>query len=213
MPKLSATQVEARRLDVLRAAMRCFARHGYGATTVRQIASEAGLAVGTFYLYFDDKRSAFSAIAEVNRTKTADLLEPLLAHEDPLVAIDELFGLSFDLVSSSKGRESLRLDLQLWAMAARDRELGEWTRQTVDVWVAALTTLVKRAQRRGLASRDVSATSCARDLFALLNGSLLELAVNPGSASRARKRSQAAIRRLLGQGGDRAARPGLSTVG
>ncbi len=198
MPKLSAEQVEVRRLDLLRASMRCFARNGFGATTVRQIADEAALAVGTFYLYFDDKRSAFNAIAELNRARTAELLEPLLSRSDPIVAIDELFRISFELVSSAEGQESLQLDLQLWAMAARDPELGEWTRQTMNVWVAALTTLVRRARRRGLASTAASPVACARDLFALLNGSLLELAVDPDSAPRSQKRARAAARRLLG---------------
>jgi len=49
---------------VLDAALRLFARHGYGATTVRQIAEEAGVSVGAVYHHFPDKEAMFRALIE-----------------------------------------------------------------------------------------------------------------------------------------------------
>ena len=46
----------ARREQILQAARAAFARKGYERTTIKDIASEAGLAPGTLYLYFDNKR-------------------------------------------------------------------------------------------------------------------------------------------------------------
>jgi len=48
-----------RRQDILLAARRVFAVQGYHEAKVGNIAAEAGVAKGTVYLHFDDKRSMF----------------------------------------------------------------------------------------------------------------------------------------------------------
>ena len=47
--------VEARRGQVVRAAVKLFAAHGYYTTTIQQIAREAGVSTGLVYQYFHDK--------------------------------------------------------------------------------------------------------------------------------------------------------------
>ena len=51
-----------RRGDLLAAAVRLFVKHGYGATTVADIAGAAGVAKGTFYLYFATKEDLLEAL-------------------------------------------------------------------------------------------------------------------------------------------------------
>jgi len=51
-----------RRADLLAAARRVFADRGYHETTVEDVTRAAGVAKGTFYLYFDEKREIFLAI-------------------------------------------------------------------------------------------------------------------------------------------------------
>lgn len=53
-----------RREQILAAARETFARRGYARTTVDDIALIAGVARGTFYLYFDDKRDAFEELVD-----------------------------------------------------------------------------------------------------------------------------------------------------
>jgi AcrR family transcriptional regulator len=53
---------EWRREEVLEAARRIFARLGYAATTVEEIAKEAGMAKGTIYLYFRSKEEVYTAL-------------------------------------------------------------------------------------------------------------------------------------------------------
>lgn len=48
-----------RRTDLLRAARKVFSTRGYHEAKVDDIAQQAGVAKGTFYLYFKDKRSIF----------------------------------------------------------------------------------------------------------------------------------------------------------
>ena len=51
-----------RRSDLLAAARTIFAERGYHETTVEDITRAAGVAKGTFYLYFTEKREIFLAI-------------------------------------------------------------------------------------------------------------------------------------------------------
>jgi AcrR family transcriptional regulator len=61
MPKIAASQkdtfYESRRADLAEAALRLWAEKGFGATSVASIAAAAGIAKGTFYLYYASKQA------------------------------------------------------------------------------------------------------------------------------------------------------------
>jgi len=58
-----------RRLDILRAARKCFATRGYHDTKIDDIVANAHVAKGTFYLYFRDKRSIFVELVDTLFTR------------------------------------------------------------------------------------------------------------------------------------------------
>lgn len=53
-----------RRLSILTSARDVFAKHGYHAAKIDDIVAAAGVARGTFYLYFEDKRTIFGEIVD-----------------------------------------------------------------------------------------------------------------------------------------------------
>jgi AcrR family transcriptional regulator len=53
-----------RKPQILAAATRCFARHGYHATSVGMIIAEAKVARGTFYLHFTSKKAIFDELLD-----------------------------------------------------------------------------------------------------------------------------------------------------
>jgi AcrR family transcriptional regulator len=53
-----------RRQQILTAARDVFARRGYHQTTIDDIVAEAGVARGTYYLYFEDKRAVFADLID-----------------------------------------------------------------------------------------------------------------------------------------------------
>ena len=55
-------QAEATRRDILAAAQRLFEQHGYPATTMAQVAREAGVALKTVYLAFETKSGLLRAL-------------------------------------------------------------------------------------------------------------------------------------------------------
>lgn len=69
---------EIRRAEILRTALRVFARKGYHQTRVSDIIQAAGVARGTFYLYFESKNAIF-----------LELLDKLLSQlGDAIVGVD-----------------------------------------------------------------------------------------------------------------------------
>ncbi len=66
MARLSASargeRAEERRGQILRAALEVFSRKGFHGATIKEIASAAGLAEGTIYLYFSSKREVLTGV-------------------------------------------------------------------------------------------------------------------------------------------------------
>jgi len=63
-----------RKDDILHVAAELFARQGYHATTVADIARAAGIAQGTVYLYFGSKKEVFSALVDQTLALFHDVL-------------------------------------------------------------------------------------------------------------------------------------------
>ncbi len=80
---------EERRQQILDCAAKAFADSGYHATSVGDIVAGAGVARGTFYLYFQDKRSIFD---ELLQHFMSDLYEHII-RIDPSLSTEECLGL------------------------------------------------------------------------------------------------------------------------
>jgi len=55
---------ERSRTQILESALKLFSHRGYGATSVRDIAEDAGLSKGNVYHHFSDKETIFRALLE-----------------------------------------------------------------------------------------------------------------------------------------------------
>lgn len=107
----------------MKAAVACFERHGFDETTTAMIAARAGVAVGSVYNYFHDKRAL---ILELLEETHRELAEPIITgldpgrwrgHIDPRELVRELI----DAVFRSQG---LRPGIQriLWARYFKDAD-------------------------------------------------------------------------------------------
>ncbi|HEX3852132.1 MAG TPA: TetR/AcrR family transcriptional regulator [Polyangiaceae bacterium] len=61
---MRASRRGERRQQILSVAREAFAKRGYHQTTIDDIVAQAGVARGTFYLYFEDKRAVFSDLVD-----------------------------------------------------------------------------------------------------------------------------------------------------
>jgi len=75
---------EETRKRILAAALRVFRRHGFDAATMRQVAAEAGVALGAAYYYFDSKDAIVMAFYAQAQAEMAPALDTLLGRSRTL---------------------------------------------------------------------------------------------------------------------------------
>lgn len=137
-------------LALIEAATALFSAHGYDAVGTPEIAQKAGVSVGTFYRYFDDKHEVYLEIARRTMvaayTETIEGLTParfvgLARHE----TISHSVALLFEHV-----RKQPQLTRSFREMALRDARVAELQHAFEQVSVARLTALIT-----AVVSRDV----------------------------------------------------------
>jgi AcrR family transcriptional regulator len=76
------------RAEILEAARQIFARRGYHDASIAEITELAGIAVGTFYLYFRDKDEAFTTVLEEGFNGTRTEVIQVLAEQSGAPSLD-----------------------------------------------------------------------------------------------------------------------------
>ncbi len=98
----------ARRAGIVSAAAAVFARDGVANATVSDIVKEAGVAQGTFYLYFDTKDDALLAVVEQTGDAILDGIERRVDAKGA-TAVEKLFGLRDALAAFDQDETTLEL--------------------------------------------------------------------------------------------------------
>src|SRR3982750_3143286 len=101
MPKISHAQEQQRRDQILAAAMGCFARQGYHATSMDDVVRESGLSVGAIYSYFASKEDLFLALSDDRADQTLAYRNELFRRPGPMAektqqAVDYFFAMLSD---------------------------------------------------------------------------------------------------------------------
>lgn len=140
-------QERARRsyLALIEAATDLFAQRGYDATGTPEIAQRAGVSVGTFYRYFDDKHEIYVEIARrtmaAGYTATIERLGPerfagLARHETISEAVAVLFG--HILARPQLSRSFTEMALRDPEVAALHRAFDTLSIQRIAALIAAI---------------------------------------------------------------------------
>jgi AcrR family transcriptional regulator len=176
VPKISALQEQQRRDQILAAAMACFARQGYHATSMDDVVRESGLSVGAIYSYFPSKEDLFLALSDARAEQTLAYLNDLFRRPGPMAdksaeAVDYFFGmLSDELVPLA------RVSVEFLSEAAKSPRLKERQERRCDSIRQFFHWLLNTAQQRGEVRADVD-TSAAAELMMALNEGILLLSV------------------------------------
>jgi TetR/AcrR family transcriptional regulator, fatty acid metabolism regulator protein len=158
----SITTVDKRAL-ILEAAVRVFARKGYHAARVGDIAAEAGVAHGLLYHYFDSKEKLLESIF---RETWAELLAALEKVEDEVRPADEQLRQVAAILLRS-WRNDPDLVRVLVREVARSPQLGGRVDE-IERAFAVLERIIERGQREGELRRDLDARLAAWIVYGAL---------------------------------------------
>ena len=87
-PKKKRMKADERRQEIIRAAVEVFARNGFGGSTTREIAENAGISEAMIYSHFRNKQDLYTAIIDERLQESEPLYYPLDAmrnKDDPRV--------------------------------------------------------------------------------------------------------------------------------
>jgi len=178
MPKISEAQRDARRQHILDAALRCFSRDGFHATTTADIVRESGVSQGSLYLYFANKDDIVVALAD-DRHQGEALLNALAGREqDPVRGLAALIELHGEGLVNADRTDIRRLGVQAWGEALLNPRILATTIEGLTLVRQAIVAIVERGQRTGQIRPEVDADSFARTLIAVFQGYVLQTAWN-----------------------------------
>src|SRR5260370_3070087 len=161
MPKTSAAAKEARRTQILAAAVRCFARTGYYATSIEAVVRETGLSRGALYLYFPSKEALYLAISERWNCGMEVAIKARLTPElTPAAILRVLIEVNGEQVQAEA--DACRVLMEGWNLPHHIPVLAERARQRQARSVSALRRLLQAAIAAGAFRPDTVVSAPAR---------------------------------------------------
>jgi TetR/AcrR family fatty acid metabolism transcriptional regulator len=170
-----------KRERILRAAIKVFARKGFYATRVSEIAKAAGVADGTIYLYFENKDDVLVSIFEDRITKLLEVLRREIdagdGFEDKLRRVVEL---QLGLLEGQRDlAEVITVNLR-----QSSRLLKQYAAPLFTEYLEIVASLISEGQKQGVVRDDVSPRVVARALWGALDGVALTWALGGAKASK-----------------------------
>jgi TetR/AcrR family transcriptional regulator, transcriptional repressor of aconitase len=182
MPKVTEEHVEARRRQILSAALRCFAREGFHRTTMQDIFREAELSPGAVYSYFKGKDElVLGIIVELMSfaAGTAAIFDDPLPEgrlRRPGEALEELID-RFQDFELGTVVERARIFPHLVGEQQRNEQLNAAVRAGIDQLRAGFEKLARAAQERGELDPGLDPEEFSRLPISLMQGLLIQLGV------------------------------------
>lgn len=145
-PNAAEPSLSERHIRILDAAERVFARAGFHAATMQDVAREAGMSPGNLYRYFASKDVLVAGMAERDRSQIAQDFADLCPARGPV--LDQLEALGRRLLVEEP-RDKAVIALQIWAEAARNPEMARMCASIDGTVMRGLAAAVAEAKRNG----------------------------------------------------------------
>ena len=164
-----------RRLEILDAAQRCFARSGFHGASMQEICAEAEMSPGNLYRYFPSKEALIAGICERNRAEAAD----------SLLAVDRAPGFFDGLAALARhymverSEEEAGLCAEIMAESRRNPEIARLHTELERDIKSRLIDMLRRAVGRGEISNTVDLDGAATMLMVLGDGMSWRRASDP----------------------------------
>lgn len=159
---------KAKRETILKAAKTILLREGYAAAKMSDIASEAGVAPGTLYLYFESKESLAAALAEdcLNRL-TSQFISIISKLESP-EGIEELMNWSLGIGTHES---------DVFAMMRLSKQDPKSPRMAREKFVQELAETLKDLMSRGLIREYENAVHLANVILAIVTRLIMSCSI------------------------------------
>lgn len=167
MPRAPSPELaDARRRQILDAALVCFARRGFHQATMQEICAEASLSAGAVYRYYASKAELILAIAAEDRRL---LLAPFTEMPVDTPLVDVLSAVAAAWLEHV-GQKDRALVAEVLAQAVRDQAFGRMLAEYTAPVCEALQGAIRAAQASGEVAPCVEPERASRLIMAALDG-------------------------------------------
>lgn len=165
-----------RQIRILDAAESVFARAGFHAATMQDVAAEAGMSPGNLYRYFASKDAIIAGMAERDRTLVAADFAAL----DPArgSVLDQLEALGRKHLVEEP-REKAVICMQIWAEAARNPAMAQMCAAIDGTVVGGLAFAIAGAKASGELPADLDDARFLQAIFMMADGFFCRRATDP----------------------------------
>lgn len=174
MVKFTDAQRQDRRQQIVSAARTCFSRNGFHSTTTIDIVRAAGVAQGTFYLYFPTKDDLIVALADDRRDGEALINSMAEAEGGPVEGLKLMLELHTRSLGDPALRDERRVAVQGWAEALRNEVVHRQLTENSKAVIGEIAHLIELGRQNGQFKSDVNPEGVARMLVALFRGFTLQ---------------------------------------
>lgn len=175
MPKLKPDTQRARRDNILDAALKCFARGGFHATTMQHICKEAGVSPGAVYVYFASKEDLIAGLCERDRAEFAERFSNLAGASDFLEALQGLGEHYF--IDESPDRQ--RFVIEMGIEATRNPRIAEIFMPVDRFCSESFEALFQRLKDEGRIAPKVDIKTLAKVFNVMGDGMFWRRAIEP----------------------------------
>jgi TetR/AcrR family transcriptional regulator, repressor for uid operon len=175
MRKIDPAKQQAKRQQIVDAAIVCFAKQGFHATSTAQICAQAGMSPGNLFHYFPTKDAIIQAIAELDRAETATAFDTLATASNVVVGLKAL---ARDALVAASDPAHCALSLELTAEAVRNPAVATMFEANERLTHRNLVVLLKQGVDRGHVEPSLDLDQCAAWLIAIFEGAILRAALD-----------------------------------
>lgn len=184
-PKISDSQREMRKQQILDAAKRVFSEKGYGAATLKDIIEETGMSRGWIYLYFQTKEEIFEALLDHQDAEheqyIAELLEISASVWD---VITTLYSQQQDELLKPPRGGMLPAFYEYFLIGWRDAERSELLLQRYEEGIVRFAALLQKGVDQGEFSPAMSVSDISKLAASFQEGILTHtITVGPETAN------------------------------
>lgn len=176
MRKVDPEKHEAKRRQILDAAVACFAQNGFHKTSTAEICAKAGMSPGNLFHYFKNKNAIIEAIVEDDRRLTAEWYETTSQAEDLFAELVALQVRNLALIAEPVLR---KIRIEILAEAMRNPAIGRLVARNDAEYIAALTGILGKAMAKGQIDASLDIAKLVIWIAALGDGALARAALEP----------------------------------
>lgn len=176
MRKLDPAKHEAKRQQILQAAMACFTRRGFHQTRTAEICAEAGMSPGNLFHYFDSKDAIIEALIEEERREGAAIIDRLRRADDLLEGLYELIDTTLATLADPT---EAKLSIEIAAEAMRNPRIATLFERSDLESREELTEILASAAASGQIDPGLDLPSPSGWLIALFDGMITRAAIDP----------------------------------